>query len=40
MPKTTQPEDRVFFEKMLGDYYRYLAEIEVSGSNELNGKEL
>ena len=35
-PKATQAESKVFYLKMKGDYYRYLAEVAVGDSR--NGK--
>ena len=36
IPKATQAESKVFYLKMKGDYYRYLAEVAVGDSR--NGK--
>ena len=37
IPKATQAESKVFYLKMKGDYYRYLAEVAVGDSR--NGKQ-
>ena len=38
IPKTTNDESKVFYLKMKGDYYRYLA--EVAGASDKNGTKL
>jgi 14-3-3 protein beta/theta/zeta len=38
IPKAVNPESKVFYLKMNGDYYRYLA--EVATGDEHNGERL
>lgn len=36
IPNSTQPESKVFYLKMKGDYYRYLSEV-ASGDSKTGG---
>jgi 14-3-3 protein beta/theta/zeta len=37
IPKASNPESKVFYLKMKGDYFRYLAEVAVGDSRQSNG---
>jgi len=37
IPKATTTESKVFYLKMKGDYYRYLAEVVTNGERQKNG---
>ncbi|CAF3221747.1 unnamed protein product [Rotaria socialis] len=39
IPKATAPESRVFYLKMKGDYYRYLAEVAAGGERQKMAEE-